>query len=619
MDPDYLLFMGSTLVRFFRAALWRAAVLLAAFFVSTIVILAIFPLLLKAPKPKVEIESRSILVVDLSFRLSEVPAAFDPSQLVDNLLSGGSTPAVSVYDAVRAVDLAAEDQRITALYLRGNLISDGLASGIGAVEEFRRSLLNFKKSGKPIIGFFSYAGTLDYSLYAICDKLYASPLGGFDFNGLATEQVFFGEAFERYGIAVQPFQAGDYKSAIEPFTRKDMSPESREQTGLLLEAIWQSLLEQVSEGRSMPKEVLREKLEKQPQLTNEYAVRVGLADFLGQEGEAIDELYEHSAWSDKRGSFRQVSLADYLKANPGKAYDEESPGIAVIYLDGALVSGEGLVETIGGDFYAREIRTLANYPNLQAVVLRINSPGGSAEGSETLYHEIERLAEKIPVVVSMSSYAASGGYWIALPADKIFASSGTITGSVGVFGLHLSVKDLAERFGLGFDGAKTGPFVDAGSISRLLTEIEMASVQESVDDIYRLFLSRVTAHRKLTVGDVNEVSGGRVWSGEQAKALGLVDEVGGLKEAIVAALELADLGEPSVYQANILHYPEEYTVEDFFRDIFEPEEREQPLSRSFSLSSRMELARWVKEIESLIKIYQDPRKTYAKLPWRIAL
>lgn len=621
--------------RFFKEVLRRTVVLIAVGVLSTLFFLTVGPILLRglaersAAAARPVVEEGAVLVIDLTFNLVETADTFDPAQWVDAAVAGSRVPQRTLLDVLRAIETAAEDDRIAGIYLRGNLLSEGYGSGPGAVEELRAGLLRFRAAGKPIHGHFTYAGVLDYYLFSVCDRLYVSPLGGLDFNGIGGPQVFFGKALRHWGIAVQAFQAGDFKSAIEPFVRDGMSEENRRQTIRLLDRMWGSLTDPVAVSRRMDPDRLRTMLGAEPLMTSEWVVAEGLADVLAGEGDVIVELMHAFGESENYPTFPQVSLDDYLKGVEVVS-DWDQPYVAVITLEGEMVSGEGFVGTIGGDYFGREMRYLQREENLQAVVLRINSPGGSAEAAEALHREIRELAKSVPVVVSMGSYAASGGYWIATEAETVFANPTTITGSIGVFGLHLSVADLANRFDLSFDGVQTGPYADAGSFLRPLTETEVAAIEREIAGIYRQFLDRVEAGRGLARDELDPVAEGRVWTGRDAVDIGLVDQIGGLREALVAALGLAGMDPLQPFQANIVTLPERYTSEDFFRDILNPMPGDPPVvglragagSRAFGNSAR---SRWLPAIrdplpeyadfQRLLSTLNDPNRIYTRLPW----
>lgn len=626
--------MANRFSRFLKDVFRQTAVLIAVGMLSTTFFLMVGPMLLKGLADRAQrasvpvVEDGSLLVIDLSFNLVETEEMFDPGEWMDAAVGGGAVPQVTLFELLRTVEAAASDERISGIYLRGNLLAEGFGSGPGAVEELRGALERFRAAGKPVHGHFTYAGVLDYYLYSVCDRLYVSPMGGLDFNGIGGPQLFFGRALKNWGISVQAFQAGEFKSAIEPFVRDSMTEENRKQTARLLEGMWTRLSDGVALGRKMNPERLRETVAAEPLLTAEWAVENGLADQLAGEGEVIRHLVDAFGEGKDEGTFPQIARADYSGLLDRES-DWDQPYVAIVTLEGEMLSGEGFIGTVGGDAFARELRFLQSEENLRAVVLRINSPGGSAEAAETLHREIRTLARQVPVIVSMGSYAASGGYWVSTQGARIYANPTTITGSIGVFGLHVSLGDLAARLDLAFDGVQTGPYTDAGSLVRPLSEPELAAVERHINEIYRQFLDRVGDGRGMDRADLKPLAEGRVWTGADALDLGLVDAEGGLRTALVAALEAAGMDAEDPFSSNIVTIPERYTAEDFFQDLIAPPPGEPPVVGSprtnltpvaripggISMAFvREPLPEW-SDLRRFLRSLNDPNGTYVRLPW----
>ncbi|MCC6414359.1 MAG: signal peptide peptidase SppA, partial [Opitutaceae bacterium] len=481
------------------------------------------------------VESGSYLVLDLSANFTDAP-----KEVNLGALAGEDTETIQIRAATQAIRAASGDARIKGLFLTGAVQPAGLGSGYAAMRELRETLLDFKATGKPIQAYLTDAMTRDYYLASVADDIALDPYGTLIMPGLASESMFFGEAFARYGIGVQLARAGRFKGAAEPFVRKNLSAENREQLQDLLDDLWGSLTTEMALSRNLDRKALQKTVDTEGMIMAESALNQGLVDRLAYRDEILDELKKAT---DRAGSalpFKQISLRRYAELRQPESGGRQR--VAVLYAEGDIVNGEGDWAQVGGDRFSRELRALRQDNNVKAIVLRVNSPGGSASASETIQREMRLAAKEKPVVVSMGSYAASGGYWISAYAKRIYAEPTTITGSIGVFGLLFDVKQLAANWGVSFDGVKTGQFADALSISRPKTDAEMLIVQRSVDWIYGEFLKKVAEARGLEPSFVQGIAQGRVWSGAEAKQLGLVDEQGGLEEAITFAAKEAGLG-----------------------------------------------------------------------------
>jgi len=558
------------------------------------------------------IERGSYLVFDLSTNISDAPPSVDLSLL------GGRDESIQLRTVTRALRAAAQDERIAGVYLTGDIAPAAFGSGYAALKEVRGALADFKAAGKPITAYLTYATTKSYYLASIASDLVIDPYGVIMMPGLASEPVFFAGAFEKLGINVQVTRVGKYKSAVEPFTRREMSVENREEVQKLLNDIWSGLLADIGPSRDILPASIQATVDAEGLIRPEAARTAHLVDRVAYRDEVYDALKARTGRLGSKEPFKQVSLVDYAKVakEPGvlgkKSGDAAAKSanrgarIAVVYAEGEIVDGEGGSGDIGGNRFSRELRKLRQDDHVKAVVLRVNSPGGSASASEVIQREIRLIKKVKPVIISMGSYAASGGYWISAYGDRIFAEPTTVTGSIGVFGIQFDIKKLANDFGVTFDSVKTGKFADTLTISRPKTPEELAVLQRMVDWIYGEFVAKVAEGRKLTPEKVEEIAQGRVWSGAEALAIGLVDELGGLNEAMSYAAEKAGL----VGNYRTVEYPRPKDLFEAVQDLLET------AASRYGHSSRLAAAmtaRIESELQSL-RLLNDPNGIYARMP-----
>lgn len=558
------------------------------------------------------IAAKSVLVFDLNTQITDRPVD-DSATALARLLGRGS-PALQLRAATTALRQAAQDNRISALYLHGNLLALNYSSGYGALKELREAIQDFQKSGKPVIAYLTDASNRDYYLESVADQILLNPFGALGFRGLAAQGTFFKGAADKYGVEFTPVRHGKYKSAIEPFTREDFSPENREQLQALLKTIWADMLGAVAGSRHLAPDKLQALVDKEGLVTAQSAAAEGLVTELAYEGQALDKLRQLTGKTGGE-AIPQVSISVYA-GEAQKAADRAQHGkdkIALVYAEGAIIEGEGQAMAEGevaGDRFARLLRKLEQRKDVKAVVLRVNSPGGSAEASEVILNELRQFKTNRPVVVSMGTVAASGGYFISMAASRIFAEPSTITGSIGVFGLEANLKKLANDHGITFDTVKTGALADLGTLSRPMTPEEQTVIQNLVDHVYGQFVERVAQCRGLTTNRVDELAQGRVWSGADALKVGLVDELGGLELAVAAAAKAAGLGA----NYSVVEFPEAKSIVERFSEAIHG--HEQPLSRN-DLASRL-ASKVVHEWRAL-SCFNDPRGIYARLPFELDL
>ena len=510
------------------------AVLLAMIALPLIFIFALGALFSSLESEPVVVEPNSVLVINLDENITDSPRM--PTFSVGSLSSMEIVNSLSMLDVVEALDVAAQDPNIAALYL--NFSGVGTIEGTAQIEELRGLLAEFKqRSGKPI---YAYNETYSQGLYwlsSVADKVYMNPQGSFDWRGLASQSLFFKGAIDKLGVDVQIVRHGTYKSAVEPYMLDKMSPANRHQSEAMVESMWGVLVEDVALSRNLSPHYIQAHAATLAIDSPAKALELGYVDGLKYEDEVESELAQLSGATKPHF----VTLGEYSTTLVPTKISRNK--VAIVYADGDIVDGEGGEGIVGGATTAEQIRRAREDKNVKAVVLRVNSPGGSALASEVMWRELQLLQEEKPLVVSMSNYAASGGYYISSPAKAVISNRTTLTGSIGVFGLIVSGGDvLKDKLGVTVDVAKTSPHADMGTMFRPLTGAEMAFMQRSVEDVYTTFVSRVSMGRGMTPEEVNAIGEGRVWSGVDAKRIGLVDEFGGLKEALAVAAKSADLG-----------------------------------------------------------------------------
>ena len=487
------------------------------------------------------VEEQSILKIDLSEMITDAPST-DPMAGLD-LMTMQATPQLSLYSALRAIDAAAGDERIKGIYLRMN--GAGATMETAVMEELRETLVQFKESGKFILSYNESYSQGSYYLATVADKIYLQPEGSMEWSGLASNLIFFKGLIDKLGLDIEIFRptACRYKSAVEPYFMTRMSDENRAQMQALVDSTWKTLTENIAQARGISVEELNRLADELEVMLPMEAVEHKLIDGVCYEDQMEEQFLAQGVEADKEGNLRFVSLGDYA-AQVGPDLDHlTSPEVALVYAQGEIVDGEGSGAQIFGNSLAAKLREVREDENVKAVVLRVNSPGGSALASDVIWREMELLKAQKPVIVSMGSYAASGGYYISAPADAILSDRMTLTGSIGVFGMFMNpTKALQKNLGITMDGVKTNRSAGMGQ-REPLTAAERRAVMRGVDKVYERFTGLVSEGRNLPIEKVLEIAGGRVWSGSDALEIGLVDGLGGLKMALALAAEKADLGE----------------------------------------------------------------------------
>ena len=499
---------------------------------------------------QVNIEKNSVLVLksgmEIHDRSSQNPfASFDPLNMT-------FSQSVGLNEILKNLKKAADDANI-----KGILIESGLEnSGWATAEEIRNGLNEFRKSGKFVIAYSDLVMTQQgYYLSSAADKIYIHPGSMIDFKGLSAEVIFLKKALDKLGVDVQVFRHGKFKGAVEPFLRNDLSDENRAQIKDFTGSIWNYVLQEISKSRNIEVQQLNTIADNLDGVLATKALDSKLIDGILYRDELTDTLKRRCGIKENK-ELNLVSMVKYSRVpEENKKYNLKSK-ISVIFAEGDIVTGKGNDNNIGGNRYADVIRKERKDSTVKAIVLRVNSPGGSANASDMIWREIELAAKAKPVIISMGNYAASGGYFISAPGSKIYADPVTISGSIGVFGLIPDAGSFLEKkLGITTDVVKTNANSDFPSITHPMNKAEQQVMQLSIEQTYKDFVSKVATGRKMRNGAVDSIGQGRVWSGSSAKGIGLIDEMGGLEDAIKGAASLAGVKDYSVRELPYIEDP----------------------------------------------------------------
>lgn len=460
-----------------------------------------------------------------------------------------------VTDILNAIDAAKTDDKIKGISILNNQSQLGLAQS----KAVRDKLEDFKKSGKFVYAYANSYSQKEYYINSVADQVYLNPMGEVDLKGLSAEIIYMKDLQEKTGVKMEVIRHGKYKSAVEPFLAQEMSPENREQMTVLLNSVWNTIVVDIAKSRKLSIAQLNAIANTLGARTPELALANKLVDKVAYEDEYHD-MIRAKLKVDKKEKYDIVSITDYAKKAASTVEDySKNDIIAVIYAQGEIAGGEGDVNVIGEGSIKRSLQEAREDDDVKAIVLRVNSPGGSALTSELIWREIEITKKTKPVVVSMGNYAASGGYYISANADRIFAEPNTITGSIGVFGMLPNMNQLGKNIGINAEQVKTHENASGYSVFEPMDENFKGFVLESIEKTYATFLKRVADGRKMTTEQVDAIAQGRVWTGVDAQKLGLVDEIGGLDAAIKYA---AKLGKTTSYRTE--NFPE---YEKSFEDL----------------------------------------------------
>jgi protease-4 len=575
--------------------------------VSTVGFLLILIAVASSQSSTPTVKDKSVLVFDLSMKITDSEP--NSSQLLQKTFSGVEENNITLRKVVETLDKAGRDQNIVGIYIDGTNANS--AVGYASLKEIRQALEKFRKTGKKIIAYSTDWSEKEYYLSSVANQVIVNPMGAMEINGLSSQPMFLAGAFEKYGVGVQIVRVGKFKGAVEPLILNKLSPENREQTQKLLDDVWGEWRKSVGTSRNILPQKLQAIANSQPILEATAAKSNGLVDTIAYEDQVFTDLKKLTGKQEKDKTFTKISLSNYAEV-PGKSLDSDHK-IAIVYAEGEIVNGSGDEGQIGGDNFAKVFSKIRQNNQIKAVVLRINSPGGSATAAEIMQREIKLTRQIKPVIVSMGDIAASGGYWIASDSNRIFAQANTITGSIGVFGVLFNGQKLGNNNGITWDTVKTAQYADQQTISRPKSPQELAVYQRSVNRIYNLFLEKVSQGRKIPTAKVAEIAQGRVWSGTAAKQIGLVDEIGGLNVAIEYAAKQAKLGT----DWEIQEYPRVSTFpERLFGKKLDETKAKLGIEKTQTKNSNPlinELGKLQQEIKTL-QTMNDPQGIYTRLP-----
>ena len=456
-----------------------------------------------------------------------------------DLMTMSPISQLTLFDALRALEAAAEDDRIKGIYI--NFTGAGSAS-MTILEELREGIERFKQSGKWVVAYNDTYSQGGYYLASVADKIYMQPEGSFDWSGLAMNTIFYKGLIDKLGVDIDVLRPTvcKYKSAVEPYILTEMSAANRQQMQELVDQMWAVVVDAVSASRGISAEELNRLADEMAVVLPQQALEHKMIDGV-KYADQMETLFEEEYDIDEPA---YVSLSEYASGLTVDTKRLSAPKVAIVYANGQVMDGEGSDDNIYGYTLSRTLREVAEDDDVEAVVVRVNSPGGSALASDIIWREMENLKAEKPVIVSMGEYAASGGYYISAPADAIVADRSTLTGSIGVFGILPSFGDaLKDKLGVTVDGVKTNRNAGMGTGFEALSSTQYTAMMQSVDRVYERFTSIVAEGRNLTIDRVLEIAEGRVWSGVEAQKIGLVDTCGGLTAALAIAVDKAELGE----------------------------------------------------------------------------
>ena len=522
---------------FFKFVLATVVGIFAVSVIGFVLFFMIIGALISSTEKQVAVQDNSMLVLDLARQVVD-RAPNDPFEDLD-IPGFNQIKTIGLDDIKTSLENAVYDDRIKGVYLKLSTVGGGMAS----VEEIRNMLVAFKDScDKPVYAYGDFYDQKAYYLATVADKIVVHPMGTVDFRGLGGEMMFFKNALEKIGVEAQIVRHGKFKAAVEPFMLDKMSDENREQTMVYMNSLWNHMLEGISRARNISVEDLNTMADEvQTFKKGDEMVEAGLVDVAKYKDEVLDDLREITGIKAKKG-IPVISVSDYAEApSKGKEQKFSKNKIAVIYAAGDIGMSMG-GEAIVGDDLGREIRKVRQDSTYKAIVLRVNSPGGSVFDSEVIWREVKLAAEEKTIVVSFGDVAASGGYYIACAADQIVAQPNTITGSIGIFGVIPNVGELMkDKLGITTDVVKTNKNSDLLTMTRPMTEYERQLLQANIEEGYDIFISHVAEGRNMAKEQVDSIGQGRVWTGENAKEIGLVDQFGGLDFAIQQAAEIAGI------------------------------------------------------------------------------
>lgn len=528
-----------------------AIVILCAVFFFFFIIMLVFSAM--GNDKSVVVKKDSVLTINLKTNIIDSPTEEQGSLFNIN----DQNKSVLIYDAIEAINKAKTDDKIKGISIE----ADDLNAGITQIDDLRNAIAEFKKSGKFVYAYGNGVSQAAYYLGSVADQYYLNPSGMIELKGLATEVTFLKDFADKYGIGIEVIRHGKFKSAVEPFLRNDISPENKEQLSTLLNDIWKNTSSKMAVSRKIDTAQFRTVVDSLYGMIPELGLKYKLADKLIQKTE-YDELIKSKLNLKEKDKLNKISLGKYIASY---SEDEKSGDkVAVLYASGSINGGDNYND-IHAETYIKYIKELQENDKVKAVVFRINSPGGSANASDEILFELQQLKKKKPLIVSFGDYAASGGYYIAMAADKIYSEPNTLTGSIGVFGVIPYFKDIANKNGVRSDIVSTNANSQYYSSLNGVTPYGVSLITRSVEGTYKRFVHFVTQNRKKTFDQIDNVGGGRVWSGTRAKQIGLVDELGTLNDAVKFAAQKAGLKSYAISS-----YPKKMTpFEQIFKDLNE--------------------------------------------------
>lgn len=480
----------------------------------------------------VKVNANSVLEINTNATVKDfAPRGDDPFEA----LLGIYEKNIGLNEILNAIENAKYDSKIAGISIQGL----GLKAGVSQTKAIRDKIEEFKVSGKFVMAYSDLYDQKSYYLASVADSVFINPIGSVDFKGLSSEILFYKNLQEKTGVKMEVIRHGKYKSAVEPFLYNEMSEDNREQISVFIQSIWDELVKEIAVSRKVTEEKLNEIADNLLGRNSQLAIENKLVNNAIYFDEYVEKL-KRAAQNSTNKKLEKIKIDDYILSGKGRLKQTSSDRVAVIYAQGEIIYGKGDENFIGQDLIINALKKARKSSSTKAIVLRINSPGGSALSSELILREIELTKEKLPVVVSMGDVAASGGYYLACKADRIFAEPTTITGSIGVFGTIPNLNKLAENIGINAEQVSTNKGANY-SVFEPMTDAFRQVTTESVEQVYTTFLTHVAAGRNMSIEEVDEVAQGRVWSGTDALENGLVDELGSLEDAINYAAELAEL------------------------------------------------------------------------------
>ena len=507
----------------------------------------------------VKVKKNSILTIDLKTNIID-----SPSEDKDDLFNfTEDNNNVILLDAIKAIKAAKADDNIKGISIE----ADYFNAGITQLDNLRAAIDDFKKSRKFVLSYGNNVSQSSYYLGSVAEQYFLNPVGGIELKGLSSEVMFYKDFAEKYGVGVEVIRHGKYKSAVEPYLRNDLSPENKDQLSTILNDIWTATSSKIVSSRKISSDDFKTVVDSLYGVIPENNVKYKLVDKLAQKSE-YDDVLRQKLKLDKKDKLNKISLAKYVSSLEEKSVADDKVG--VLYASGAIYNGEGYDDIYSVDF-VKNIKKLKEDKSVKAVVLRVNSPGGSANASDEILFELEQLKKEKPLVVSFGDYAASGGYYIAMAADKIYSEPNTLTGSIGVFGVIPYFKKIAHNNGIYSEAVNTNANSNMYSPINGLTPGYVHTLTQSVEQTYKRFVYFVTKNRKKSFEQIDEIGGGRVWSGTRGKSIGLVDDLGTLEDAIKYASSKAKLKD-----YDVVSYPKKVSS---FEQIFKSMNEDQMSTR----------------------------------------